>query len=89
MKINNHNNNSTSSKKNRIYQSPAFPIVRLRRIRKSPAIRDLLQETHLSVTDLISPIFVQEGITTPQSIMSMPDIQRIPLASLVDIVDKI
>jgi porphobilinogen synthase len=88
MKINNHNN-STSSKKYRIYQSPAFPIVRLRRLRKSPAIRDLLQETHLSVTDLISPIFVQEGITTPQSIMSMPDIQRIPLASLVNIVDKI
>ena len=88
MKINNHNN-STSSKKYRIYQSSAFPIVRLRRLRKSPAIRDLLQETHLSVTDLISPIFVQEGITTPQSIMSMPDIQRIPLASLVDIVDKI
>jgi porphobilinogen synthase len=88
MKINN-NNNSTSSKKYRIYQSSAFPIVRLRRLRKSPAIRDLLQETHLSVTDLISPIFVQEGITTPQSIMSMPDIQRIPLASLVDIVDKI
>ncbi len=88
MKINNHNN-STSSKKYRIYQSPAFPIVRLRRLRKSPAIRDLLQETHLSVTDLISPIFVQEGITTPQSITSMPDIQRIPLASLVDIVDKI
>src|ERR671915_126845 len=88
MKINNHNNN-TSSKKYRIYQSPAFPIVRLRRLRKTPAIRDLLQETHLSVTDLISPIFVQEGITTPQSIMSMPAIQRIPLASLVDIVDKI
>ena len=88
MKINNRNN-STSSKKYPIYQSPAFPIVRLRRLRKSPAIRDLLQETHLSVTDLISPIFVQEGITTPQSIMSMPDIQRIPLASLVNIVDKI
>ena len=88
MRINNHNN-STSSKKYPIYQSPAFPIVRLRRLRKSPAIRDLLQETHLSVTDLISPIFVQEGITTPQSIMSMPAIQRIPLASLVDIVDKI
>jgi porphobilinogen synthase len=88
MKINNHNN-STSSKKYRIYQSPAFPIVRLRRLRKSPAIRDLLQETHLSVTDLVSPIFVQEGITTPQSITSMPDIQRIPLASLVNIVDKI
>src|ERR671914_2918323 len=88
MKINNHNNN-TSSKKYRIYQSPAFPIVRLRRLRKTPAIRDLLQETHLSVTDLISPIFVQEGITSPQSVISMPDIQRIPLSSLVNVVEKI
>src|SRR5215204_7820064 len=88
MKINNHNN-STSSKKYRIYQSPAFPIVRLRRLRKSPAIRNLLQETHLSVTDLICPIFVQEGISKPQSIKSMPDIQRIPLSSLIRTVEGI
>jgi porphobilinogen synthase len=78
---------------NRIYQSinrtPAFPIVRLRRLRKSPAIRNLFQEIHISVTDLICPLFVEEGISKPQSIKSMPDIQRIPLSSLVRTVEQI
>ncbi|HZH38810.1 MAG TPA: hypothetical protein VEX17_01970, partial [Bacillales bacterium] len=40
----------------------AFPKMRLRRLRKSEAIRDLLQETNLSVKDLVFPLFVQEGI---------------------------
>lgn len=89
MKINNTNNSKDSSRNYPTYPSPAFPVTRLRRLRKTPAIRDLLQETHLSTTDLISPIFVQEGITNPQSVISMPDIQRIPLSSLVNVVEKI
>jgi porphobilinogen synthase len=89
MKINNTNNRRDSRRNYPTYPSPAFPVTRLRRLRKTPAIRDLLQETHLSVTDLICPIFVQEGITSPQSVMSMPDIQRIPLSSLVNVVEKI
>lgn len=89
MKINNTNNSKYSSRNYPTYPSPAFPVTRLRRLRKTPAIRDLLQETHLSTTDLISPIFVQEGITSPQSVISMPDIQRIPLSSLVNVVEKI
>jgi porphobilinogen synthase len=89
MKINNTNNRKDSRRNYPTYPSPAFPVTRLRRLRKTPAIRDLLQETHLSVTDLICPIFVQEGITSPQSVMSMPDIQRIPLSSLVNVVEKI
>src|ERR687891_763589 len=89
MKINNTNKSKNRSKNYPTYPSPAFPVTRLRRLRKSPAIRDLLQETHLSTTDLICPIFVQEGITNPQSVISMPDIQRIPLSSLVSVVEKI
>jgi porphobilinogen synthase len=89
MKINNTNNRKDSRRNYPTYPSPAFPVTRLRRLRKTPAIRDLLQETHLSVTDLICPIFVQEGITSPQSVMSMPDIQRIPLSSLDIVVEKI
>lgn len=87
MKTRNHNSFSVSN--NSINRIPAFPIVRLRRLRKSPAIRSLFQETHLCVTDLICPIFVQEGISKPQSIKSMPDIQRIPLASLTKTVEGI
>ncbi|MGI0050044.1 MAG: porphobilinogen synthase, partial [Nitrososphaera sp.] len=42
--------------------SNAFPNVRLRRLRTTPAVRDLLQETRLSSRDLIAPVFVQEGL---------------------------
>jgi porphobilinogen synthase len=89
MKINNTNNSKDSSRNYPTYPAPAFPVTRLRRLRKNPAIRDLLQETRLSTTDLICPVFVQEGITSPQSVISMPDIQRIPLSSLVNVGEKI
>jgi porphobilinogen synthase len=69
--------------------SSAFPNVRLRRLRTTPAIRDLLQETRLAASDLVTPIFVQEGIKKPQSIASMPDIRRLPLAGLVDEVEEV
>lgn len=87
MKTRNLNNiSSTSKSTNRI---PTFPIVRLRRLRKSPAMRDLLQETHLSVTDVICPLFIEEGISKPHPIMSMPDVQRMPLTSLLKTVEEI
>lgn len=69
--------------------SSAFPSVRLRRLRTTPAIRGLLQETRLSASDLVAPIFVQEGIKKPQSIASMPDIQRIPVSALLDEVEAV
>jgi porphobilinogen synthase len=75
--------------KTRKNDSSSFPAVRLRRLRKSQAIRDLLQETHLSVKDLIAPVFVEEGLKKPQEIGSMPDIKRFPLSGLVDEVEKI
>ena len=68
---------------------PGFPIVRMRRLRKSAAIRDLFQETHLSVRDLVCPIFIQDGINAPASIKSMPDINRIPVSSLVSEIQEI
>jgi porphobilinogen synthase len=67
----------------------SFPKVRLRRLRTTAAVRDLLQETRLSPKDLIAPIFVQEGLKNTQQIPSMPDIQRMPLSKLVVEVDRI
>jgi porphobilinogen synthase len=66
-----------------------FPTVRLRRLRRSPAIRDVLQETRLSVKDLICPIFIKEGIEKPQAIESMPAIQRIPISKLIKNIEAI
>jgi porphobilinogen synthase len=68
----------------RCERSAGYPVVRLRRLRKTPAIRDLLQETYLSVKDLISPIFVQERITKREVIQSMPGIERIPASEIID-----
>jgi porphobilinogen synthase len=67
----------------------SFPNVRLRRLRTTGAVRELLQETRLSPKDLIAPIFVQEGLKNPQEVASMPDIRRLPLSKLVVEVDRI
>ncbi|HSA73074.1 MAG TPA: porphobilinogen synthase [Nitrososphaeraceae archaeon] len=63
-------------------ESDGFPKVRLRRLRRTPAIRDLLQETRLSIKDLVCPVFVQEGIHEPKEIELMPGIFRVPLKNL-------
>ena len=48
-----------------------------------------MQEIHLSVKDLICPLFIQEGSKKPQIIESMPEIQRIPLSKIIDEVQAI
>ncbi len=76
-------------KKNIISKSNVFPNIRLRRLRTTSAIRDLLQETRLSVKDLIAPVFIQEGLNGSKNVKSMPDIQRLPLTMLVDEIEYI
>jgi porphobilinogen synthase len=50
----------------------AFPQRRLRRLRRTPALRRLVAETRVSVDDLVAPLFVREGITEPVPISSLP-----------------
>src|SRR5918994_20201 len=52
----------------------AFPQRRLRRLRRTPALRRLVAETRLGVDDLVAPLFVREGITEPQPIASLPGV---------------
>ncbi|HZA75765.1 MAG TPA: porphobilinogen synthase [Acidimicrobiales bacterium] len=52
----------------------SFPQRRLRRLRRTPALRRLVAETHLSVDDLIAPLFVREGIDEPVAITSLPGV---------------
>ncbi len=51
-----------------------FPQRRLRRLRRTPALRRVVAETHLSVDDLIAPLFVREGIDEPRPIASLPGV---------------
>jgi porphobilinogen synthase len=52
--------------------------MRLRRLRSSPAMRDLLQEHTISINDLIYPIFVEEELDDFAPVESMPGVWRIP-----------
>lgn len=61
----------------------SFPASRLRRLRRSEKIRELLQETRLSPKDFICPIFVQENLEKRQKVESMPDVERLPLNEVV------
>ena len=51
-----------------------FPNYRPRRLRQSPALRRLVQETRLSVDQLVLPLFVRSGQKLRQAISSMPGI---------------
>lgn len=66
-----------------------FPNRRLRRLRKSEKIRELVQETRLSTKDFICPVFIQEDLKKSVKIDSMPDIEKFPLDGINDEVDRI
>src|SRR5688500_16313817 len=60
-----------------------FPERRMRRLRRTPALRRLVAETRLSVDDLVAPLFVREGIDQPQPIASLPGVVQHTRESLV------
>lgn len=60
-----------------------FPIHRMRRYRKNRALRRLFEETRLAPSDFVLPLFVAEGLSSPQAIASMPGVQRHSFLSLV------
>jgi len=59
-----------------------FPFVRMRRLRRSPQLRDLFQETTVAPNDLIYPMFIEEEIDEPIPIEAMPGVVRVPEKSL-------
>ena len=50
----------------------AFPVTRLRRLRSSPALRELIRETKLDPADFVLPLFVRPGAGVRRAIGSMP-----------------
>lgn len=60
-----------------------YPTARFRRLRKSDALRRLVQENTLSVDDLIWPVFLVEGEKTRQPIASMPGVERLSVDEVV------
>jgi porphobilinogen synthase len=53
-----------------------FPTRRLRRLRRTPALRRLVAETRVTVDDVVAPLFVREGIDEPAPIASLPGVAQ-------------
>ncbi|HEX8466059.1 MAG TPA: porphobilinogen synthase [Abditibacterium sp.] len=55
----------------------AFPNQRLRRLRQNPTLRSMLRENHVAPTDLIAPLFIQNGDGVREPIASLPGQNRL------------
>lgn len=64
-------------------------IIRPRRLRRTPAIREMVRETHLSPKDFICPLFVQHGSEVREPISSMPDQYRFSVDTILKEVEDI
>jgi len=60
----------------------SFPEHRARRLRRTPALRELVRETEVRPADLIAPLFVKEGLEDPAPISSMPGLVQHTIESL-------
>lgn len=56
---------------------------RPRRLRRNISVRDLIQETQVTVDDFIYPLFVREGEGTGEPVPSMPGVERHTIEGLV------
>ncbi len=61
-----------------------FPSKRMRRLRKSRKMRQLVRETVLTKDDLLLPLFVNERLDDREEILAMPGQYRLPLGELRD-----
>jgi porphobilinogen synthase len=61
----------------------SFPATRLRRLRRTETLRDLVRETELSPAHLVQPLFVVSGSDVREPVESMPGIERFSISELV------
>ncbi len=66
-----------------------FPNVRLRRLRINKYVRDLVAESKVSLSSLVMPLFVKEGLVGREPIDGMPGQERLSIQELIKEVDKL
>ncbi len=62
----------------------SYPATRLRRLRSSGWLRDLVQEHHVRAADLIWPVFITEGTNAREPVGSMPGVERVSIDQLLE-----
>ena len=60
-----------------------FPAARMRRLRRTRALREMVQENGLSARDLIWPVFIRDGNDIEEPIPSLPGVARLSLDRLM------
>ena len=65
-----------------------FPRTRPRRLRRMAFLRAMVQESVLQPSDLILPIFVQEGTGQRTPVLSMPGVNRLSIDQAVEIASE-
>jgi porphobilinogen synthase len=63
--------------------SAQFPIRRMRRLRRTPALRRLVQETHVAPSQLVWPLFVLHGEGVRRPVASLPGVAQLSVDELV------
>ena len=66
----------------------SFPVERLRRLRRTAALRRLVRETELNSGDLVLPLFVAEGLDAPRPIPTLPGVHQETVATVVRQVER-
>jgi porphobilinogen synthase len=61
-----------------------FPQTRLRRLRQTPVLRDLVRETRLDPGDFVMPLFVEAGLDGRSPIEAMPGVDRLSISAAVE-----
>jgi porphobilinogen synthase len=62
----------------------AFPATRLRRLRKTGVLRDMVRETELTPAHLVYPMFVELGTDSRTPIEAMPGVERLSISHAVE-----
>jgi porphobilinogen synthase len=61
-----------------------FPQTRLRRLRRTPVLRDLVRETRLDPGDFVMPLFIEAGLDGRSPIEAMPGVDRLSINAAVE-----
>src|ERR671931_1390416 len=62
----------------------AFPATRLRRLRKTGVVRDMVRETELGPSQLVYPMFVELGTDSRTPVEAMPGVERLSISHAVE-----
>jgi porphobilinogen synthase len=61
-----------------------FPQTRLRRLRRTPVLRDLVRETRLDPGDFVLPLYIEEGLEGRTPLATMPGVERLSISAAVE-----